>query len=101
MTSVQIIHRWELLSDRGDRIEPSRLRTGLSSSPQQGKHRTNSWKGSPASSGGSIWSRGFTPAPPLQAAASPLRPPPTRGQERVISVDRLLQVKRPREGELT
>uniref|UniRef100_H2L8Q1 Exonuclease 1 n=1 Tax=Oryzias latipes TaxID=8090 RepID=H2L8Q1_ORYLA len=65
--------------------------------PQQGKHRTNSWKGSPASSGGSIWSRGFTPAPPPQAAASPHRPPPTRGQERVISVDRLLQVKRPRE----
>uniref|UniRef100_A0A8C7XEG9 Exonuclease 1 n=1 Tax=Oryzias sinensis TaxID=183150 RepID=A0A8C7XEG9_9TELE len=67
--------------------------------PQQGKHRTNSWKGSSASSGGSIWSRGFTPAPPPHAAASPHRPPSTRGQERVISVDRLLQVKRPREAQ--
>ncbi|XP_024153220.1 exonuclease 1 [Oryzias melastigma] len=70
---------------------------------QPGKHRTNSWKDSPASSRGSIWSRDFTPAPPTQPAASPHRPPPTRGQERVISVDRLqlpsreLHVKRPRE----
>ncbi|XP_035519762.1 exonuclease 1-like [Morone saxatilis] len=73
--------------------------------PQPSKPRSHSWNDSPAPAGPSIWSRGFKPASaaPPQSAASPDRPPPTRGKERVISLDGLrlpcreLQVKRPRE----
>uniref|UniRef100_A0A8C4F4I1 Exonuclease 1 n=1 Tax=Dicentrarchus labrax TaxID=13489 RepID=A0A8C4F4I1_DICLA len=73
--------------------------------PQPSKPRSHSWNDSPAPTGPSIWSRGFKPASaaPPQSAASPDRPPPTRGKERVISLDGLrlpcreLQVKRPRE----
>uniref|UniRef100_A0A3Q3ANL0 Exonuclease 1 n=1 Tax=Kryptolebias marmoratus TaxID=37003 RepID=A0A3Q3ANL0_KRYMA len=78
-------------------------------SVQRCKARSSSWNGSPASAGPSIWSTGFTPAsagsppPPRCPAASPDRPPSTRGKERVIGLDGLklpsreLQVKRPRE----
>lgn len=73
--------------------------------PQQSKGRSHSWNYSPASTGPSIWSRGFTPAPaaPAQPPTSPDRPPSTRGKKRVISLDGLrmpcreLQVKKPGE----
>ncbi|KAM6997271.1 exonuclease 1 [Tautogolabrus adspersus] len=73
---------------------------------QASKPRSHSWNSSPASTGTSIWSKGFKPgsfAPPQSAAASPDTPPSTRGKERVVSLDSLrlpcreLQVKRPRE----
>ncbi|XP_044070961.1 exonuclease 1 [Siniperca chuatsi] len=73
--------------------------------PRPSKPRSHSWNDSPAQTGPSIWSKVFRPAsaaPPL-SAASPDRPPSTRGKERVISLDglrlpcRKLQVKRPRE----
>uniref|UniRef100_A0A3Q0TB13 Exonuclease 1 n=1 Tax=Amphilophus citrinellus TaxID=61819 RepID=A0A3Q0TB13_AMPCI len=72
---------------------------------QQCKPRSHSWNDSPASTGLSIWSRGFTPASagPPQSPTSPDRPPSTRGKERVINLDGLrlpcreLQVKRLRE----
>lgn len=76
---------------------------------QRCKARSNSWNGSAASTGPSIWSRGFTPTPAGSAprpAASPDRPPSTRGKERVVSLgglklpSREQQVKRSREGEL-
>uniref|UniRef100_A0A3Q4I3X9 Exonuclease 1 n=1 Tax=Neolamprologus brichardi TaxID=32507 RepID=A0A3Q4I3X9_NEOBR len=73
--------------------------------PQQSKGRSHSWNYSPASTGPSIWSRGFTPAP-AQPPTSPDRPPSTRGKKRVINLDGLrmpcreLQVKRPGEGEI-
>ncbi|KAM6916263.1 exonuclease 1 [Xenentodon cancila] len=73
--------------------------------PQTSKPRSHSWNDSPASTGPSIWSRGFTPASarPLQPAGSPDRPPSTKGKEKVVGLDGLrlpcreLQVKRPRE----
>ncbi|KAM9345078.1 exonuclease 1 [Symphorus nematophorus] len=73
--------------------------------PQPSKARSHSWNDSPALTGPSVWSRGFKPecAAPPQSAASPDRPPSTRGKERVVSLDTLrlpcreLQVKRPRE----
>uniref|UniRef100_UPI0037E93B23 exonuclease 1 n=1 Tax=Semicossyphus pulcher TaxID=241346 RepID=UPI0037E93B23 len=72
---------------------------------QASKPRSHNWNSSPASTGPSLWSRGFKPgsAAPTQTAASPERPPSTRGKERVVSLDGLrlpcreLQVKRPRE----
>ncbi|XP_076848220.1 exonuclease 1 [Brachyhypopomus gauderio] len=52
----------------------------------------------------SIWSRGYTPVPVVPSApASPGRPPPTRGKERLVTLQGLklphreAQVKRPRE----
>uniref|UniRef100_A0AAX7SY97 Exonuclease 1 n=1 Tax=Astatotilapia calliptera TaxID=8154 RepID=A0AAX7SY97_ASTCA len=76
--------------------------------PQQCKSRSHSWNYSPASTGPSIWSRGFTPATaaPARPPTSPDRPPSTRGKKRVINLDGLripcreLQVKRPGEGEI-
>uniref|UniRef100_A0AAX7TB20 Exonuclease 1 n=1 Tax=Astatotilapia calliptera TaxID=8154 RepID=A0AAX7TB20_ASTCA len=73
--------------------------------PQQCKSRSHSWNYSPASTGPSIWSRGFTPATaaPARPPTSPDRPPSTRGKKRVINLDGLripcreLQVKRPGE----
>uniref|UniRef100_A0A3B4F1P6 Exonuclease 1 n=1 Tax=Pundamilia nyererei TaxID=303518 RepID=A0A3B4F1P6_9CICH len=73
--------------------------------PQQCKGRSHSWNYSPASTGPSIWSRGFTPATaePARPPTSPDRPPSTRGKKRVINLDGLripcreLQVKRPGE----
>ncbi|XP_041803727.1 exonuclease 1 [Chelmon rostratus] len=73
--------------------------------PQPSKPRSHSWNDSPAQTGPSIWSRGYKPASAasLCSAASPDRPPSTRGKERVIGLDGLrlpcreLQVKRPRE----
>ncbi|KAM4591784.1 exonuclease 1 [Odontesthes bonariensis] len=73
--------------------------------PQLPKARSHSWNAAPASTGPSIWSKGFTPASagPAGPAASPEKPSSTRGKERVISLDGLrlpcreLQVKRPRE----
>ncbi|XP_037543965.1 exonuclease 1 [Nematolebias whitei] len=73
---------------------------------QRCKARSNSWNDSPTSAGSSIWSRGFTPASggsSPRPAASPDRPPSTRGREGVVSLgglklpSRELQVKRPRE----
>ncbi|XP_076021296.1 exonuclease 1 [Genypterus blacodes] len=72
---------------------------------QATKPRSQSWKHSPASAEPSIWSGSFKPnsAAPPQPAASPSRPPSTRGKERVVSLDGLklpsreLQVKRQRE----
>lgn len=69
---------------------------------QSCKPRSRSWNESPAPTGPSIWSRGFTlesTAPPPQPPAVPDRPTSTtRGQQRVVSLDGLkLQVKRPRE----
>ncbi|XP_041644830.1 exonuclease 1 [Cheilinus undulatus] len=72
---------------------------------QASKPRSSSWNSSPASTGPSIWSRGFKPESVAlpQPDISPERPPSTRGKERVISLDGLrlpcreLQVKRPRE----
>ncbi|XP_069578545.1 exonuclease 1 [Brachyistius frenatus] len=74
-------------------------------SQQLRKPRSRSWSASPASSGPSIWSGGFTPPsagpPHLKAPAD--RPPSTRGKERVVGLQGLrlpcreLQVKRLRE----
>ncbi|XP_026046654.1 exonuclease 1 isoform X3 [Astatotilapia calliptera] len=59
--------------------------------PQQCKSRSHSWNYSPASTGPSIWSRGFTPATaaPARPPTSPDRPPSTRGKKRVINLDGL------------
>uniref|UniRef100_A0A8C3ATC2 Exonuclease 1 n=1 Tax=Cyclopterus lumpus TaxID=8103 RepID=A0A8C3ATC2_CYCLU len=73
--------------------------------PQLLKPRSRSWNHSSAPTGPSIWSgdlKSAAVAPPL-SAASPDRPPSTRGKERIISLvglrlsSRELQVKRPRE----
>ncbi|XP_047458173.1 exonuclease 1 [Mugil cephalus] len=72
---------------------------------QLSRPRSHSWNGSPPSTGSSIWSRGFTPASPSprRPTSSPVKPPSTRGKERVIGVDGLrlpcreLHVKRPRD----
>ncbi|XP_040906029.1 exonuclease 1 [Toxotes jaculatrix] len=72
--------------------------------PQRSKPRSQHWNDSPAPTGPSIWSGGIKPAPPAPvcSAASPDRPPSTRGRERVISLENLnlpcreQQVKRPR-----
>ncbi|XP_072247658.1 exonuclease 1 [Leuresthes tenuis] len=84
---------------RIDDFNPDKLK------PQLSKPRSHSWNAAPTSTGPSIWSRSFTPAPagPPGPAASPEKPSSTRGKERVISLDGLrlpcreLQVKRPRE----
>lgn len=75
------------------------------------KTRSRSWNDSTAPTGPSIWSRDFKPACPsasLPWSAAPLdQPPNTRGKEKVVRLDGLrlpcreLQVKRPREGELS
>lgn len=54
------------------------------------KARSNRWSTSPASAGGSIWSKSFpsAPAPPCPAG-SPDQPPSTRGKQRVISLHHL------------
>ncbi|XP_041865525.1 exonuclease 1 [Melanotaenia boesemani] len=73
--------------------------------PQLRKPRSQSWKNAPACTGTSIWTRGFKQAAagPPQPAASPDRPPSTRGKERVVGLNGLrlpcreLQVKRPRD----
>ena len=84
------------------------LKKELFVSFQPSKPRSRSWNDSPAATGRSIWSRGVTPASavPPQPAASPVRPPSTKGKERVVGLAGLrlpcreLQVKRPREGKL-
>uniref|UniRef100_A0A3P9PZ75 Exonuclease 1 n=1 Tax=Poecilia reticulata TaxID=8081 RepID=A0A3P9PZ75_POERE len=55
------------------------------------KARSNSWSSCPAVAGLSIWSKSFTPgsaAPPCPDVSTE-KPPSTRGQERVISLDHL------------
>uniref|UniRef100_A0A665TLB9 Exonuclease 1 n=1 Tax=Echeneis naucrates TaxID=173247 RepID=A0A665TLB9_ECHNA len=83
--------------DRIDNFSPDKP------SPQLLKTRSQRWNDSPTSNGTSIWCGEFksvSPAPPC-SAASPDRPPSTRGKERVISQEDLrlpcreLQVKRP------
>ncbi|XP_077438278.1 exonuclease 1 [Vanacampus margaritifer] len=74
---------------------------------QPAKQRSRSWNESrvPGLAGHSIWSRSMNAASlvPAQPAASPDRPPSTRGKERVISLAgfrlpcKSAQVKRPRE----
>uniref|UniRef100_A0A096MC31 Exonuclease 1 n=1 Tax=Poecilia formosa TaxID=48698 RepID=A0A096MC31_POEFO len=59
--------------------------------PQVCKARSNSWSSCPAVAGLSIWSKSFTPgsaAPPCPDVSTE-KPPSTRGQERVISLDHL------------
>ncbi|XP_037322457.2 exonuclease 1 [Pungitius pungitius] len=73
--------------------------------PQLSKPRSHSWNHSAVPTGPSIWSGGLkqvTVAPPL-SSASPGRPSPTRGKERIISLvglklsSRELQGKRARQ----
>ncbi|XP_077352430.1 exonuclease 1 [Festucalex cinctus] len=74
---------------------------------QPTKKRSSSWNENrvPSPSGHSIWSRRMKTASiiPAQSAASPDKPPTTRGKERVISLAGIrlpcksVQVKRPRE----
>ncbi|KAM8859298.1 exonuclease 1 isoform 1-T2 [Spinachia spinachia] len=73
--------------------------------PQLPRPRSHSWNHSAAPIGLSIWSGGLKQAAvgPPRSSASPGRPPPTRGKERIISLvglklsSRELQGKRARE----
>ncbi|KAL6101450.1 exo1 [Pungitius sinensis] len=73
--------------------------------PQLSNHRSHSWNHSAAPTGPSIWSGGLkgVPVAPSLSSASPGRPSPTRGKERIISLvglklsSRELQGKRVRE----
>ncbi|XP_056291773.1 exonuclease 1 [Pseudoliparis swirei] len=68
--------------------------------PQFSKARSRSWNHSSAPTGPSIWSGGLKSAAvaPPPSAASPGRPPSTRGKERIVSLGSLrLQAKRQRE----